>query len=384
MPDIPIIQPSLWDPVGPAVPATQGIKYAGSKRALLPHILSLVHTTGGQTVLDGFAGTTRVGQALAGQGYTVWSNDRAAWSKVFGTCYLLNQQEAAWYQALIDHLNNLPPSDGWFTQHYGGLACPSGTIQAPGPKKPWQVHNTRKLDAIRQEIADLSLDPVTQAVALTSLILALDRVDNTLGHFASYLKGWAPRSYDQLVLQVPHLHPTEKPHRVYQQDILALAERLPADTLDLAYLDPPYGSQNEKMPASRVRYAAYYHLWTSVVLFDRPPLFGKALRRCDTKDRLAASVFEEFRRTPQGGLRAIAALERLVALLPVRWVLVSYSTNPEGLQELTEAMQRQGRLVQVLPVGHKKHVMARLTTTKDWAGGTDRTQQEYILVLDKG
>lgn len=42
-----------------------------------------------------------------------------------------------------------------------------------------------------------------KAVALTSLILALDEVDNTSGHFASYLKEWSPRSYHDLRLKVP-------------------------------------------------------------------------------------------------------------------------------------------------------------------------------------
>ncbi len=51
------------------VPATEGIKYAGSKLKLLPHILRLAHQTGAKSVLDGFSGTTRVSQALSQSGY---------------------------------------------------------------------------------------------------------------------------------------------------------------------------------------------------------------------------------------------------------------------------------------------------------------------------
>ncbi|MBU4298565.1 DNA adenine methylase, partial [Patescibacteria group bacterium] len=40
-----------------------------------------------KTVLDGFSGTTRVFQALKQSGYTVYANDIADWSKVFGECY---------------------------------------------------------------------------------------------------------------------------------------------------------------------------------------------------------------------------------------------------------------------------------------------------------
>ena len=45
-------------------PATQGIKYAGSKLRLLPYILELANRTEATTILDGFAGSTRVSQAF--------------------------------------------------------------------------------------------------------------------------------------------------------------------------------------------------------------------------------------------------------------------------------------------------------------------------------
>ena len=69
---------------------TEGIKYAGSKLKLLPHILRLASTVQPQTVFDGFSGTTRVSQAFAQAGYRVISNDVAVWSRVFGECYLLS------------------------------------------------------------------------------------------------------------------------------------------------------------------------------------------------------------------------------------------------------------------------------------------------------
>jgi adenine-specific DNA-methyltransferase len=49
-------------------PPTEGIKYAGSKLRLLPHILQLAQKVHAQSVFDGFAGTTRVSQAFARMG----------------------------------------------------------------------------------------------------------------------------------------------------------------------------------------------------------------------------------------------------------------------------------------------------------------------------
>ena len=65
---------------------TEGIKYAGSKLKLLPHIIRLAEKVQPQTVFDGFSGTTRVSQALARAGYGVIANDIAVWSKVFAEC----------------------------------------------------------------------------------------------------------------------------------------------------------------------------------------------------------------------------------------------------------------------------------------------------------
>lgn len=308
-------------------PSTEGVKYAGSKLKLIPHILSLAAKTGAKTILDGFSGTTRVSQAFAKSGYTVVANDTAVWSEVFGTCYLLNRQERQHYRNLIDHLNNVPPQDGWFTEYYGGPEGDRGSLalsEKGGIKKPWQRHNTRKLDGIREEIDRLSLSPVERAVSLTSVILAMDRVDSTLGHFASYLREWSPRSYADAVLEVPRVFSNERNHRVIRGDIFHAA----SENVDLAYYDPPYGSNNEKMPPSRVRYAAYYHLWTTITLNDRPQLFGKSHRRADSSDKVSSSIFEDFRRNPATGrFVAVEAVERLIQstramdhpLLQFRW-----------------------------------------------------------------
>ncbi len=362
-------------------PPTESIKYIGSKLKLIPHVLELVKKVNVTTILDGFSGTTRVSQALAKLGYTVTCNDVAPWSKVFGTCYLLNAKPKETYQPLIDHLNGVSPMDGWFTEHYGGHANGGCAIQADGLKKPWQLQNTRKLDAIRQEIETLKLDPIEKAVALTSLMLALDRVDSTLGHFSAYLKAWAPRAYKELRLKVPNVFRSEGDHQVHQTDIFELAPRV---RVDLAYFDPPYGSNNEKMPPSRVRYAAYYHLWKSVVLFDKPTLFGKAKRRKDTSDPLAASIFEEFRRNADGHFIAVQAIAKLIQETHAHWLLLSYSSGGRATaQQLNEVMQDNGKLLAVLELDYKKNVMADMRWTHEWVNAAEASNREFLFLLQK-
>lgn len=360
---------------------TEGIKYAGSKLKMIPHILRLAKQVNARTVLDAFSGTTRVSQALAKSGYQVMCNDIAVWSEVFGTCYLLNQKKSEEYEALIHHLNSVRPVDGWFTQFYGGRPNGGCAIQQDGIKKPWQIHNTRKLDGIRQEIEYLGLDAVDRAVALTSLILALDQVDSTLGHFVSYLKDWSPRSYDPLVLKVPAVFTTPYAHQVFREDVFDL---LPHVSVDLAYFDPPYGSNNDKMPPSRVRYASYYHVWATVCLFDKPDVFGKAKRRKDTSDTVAGSVFEEFRKDEQGKYIAVSAIERLIRDVKARWIILSYSSGGRATaEELNHAIEQNGELLQVLEIDYKSNVMAGMKWTNEWLRDVEAPNREFLFLIEK-
>ena len=362
-------------------PPTEGIKYAGSKRKLLPHILQLVQRVKPHTVLDGFSGTTRVSQALAQTGHRVIANDLSAWSEVFGKCYLINTHSPEHYQPLIDHLNALPGQDGWFTDHYGGEPNGGCSVSVDGLKKPWQKHNTRQLDAIREEIDRLSLSDVERSVLLASLVLALDQVESTLGHFASYLNDWSPRSYNNLKLEVPRLIPRRESHVVHRGDIFNL---LPNVEADLAYFDPPYGSNNEKMPPSRVRYSAYYHLWTSICLNDRPTLFGKAKRRTDTSDTVGCSPFEEFRRNDSGHFIAVKAIERLLQEARVKHAILSYSSGGRATaEELNGVISSVGRVVEVLEIDHRKNVMAGMSWTNEWIAKAKTPNKEFLFLIEK-
>ena len=372
---------NLFDDLVMDAPDTQGIKYAGSKLKLLPYILQLVQKVKPHTVLDGFAGTTRVSQALAQTGHRVIANDIAVWSKVFGTCYLLNPHPAEHYESLIDHLNALPGKAGWFTENYGGDPNSGCSVGEDNLKKPWQKHNTRRLDAIRDEIERLALSEAENAVALTSLILALDEVDSTLGHFVSYLNDWSPRSHKKLHLKIPRLIPQIESHCVTQGSVFDL---LPKVEVDLAYFDPPYGSNNEKMPPSRVRYAAYYHLWTTVCLNDKPPLFGKAKRREDTSDTVVNSEFEEFRKNEAGRFIALDAIERLLAATRAQHIILSYSSGGRATAEqLHDVIASVGRVVEVLEIDYRKNVMAGMCWTNEWIADATIPNREFLFLIEK-
>lgn len=368
----------------PPVPFTEGVKYAGSKLKLLPYILEFAGLNGCRSVFDGFSGSTRVSQAFAASGYSVTANDCAVYSKIFNTAYLLNTKPPSEYVSLIEYLNSIPPEEGWFTHHYGGDGGNISSFGYDGLKKPWQRKNTMKLDAVRREIDNLNLDEISRAVCLTSLMLALDKVDNTIGHFVSYLNKWSARSYDDLKLAVPSLRINRLKNTVLNEDIFSAAGNKSASDADIAYLDPPYGSNNEKMPPSRIRYRSYYHIWTTICLNDMPAVTGKAGRRVDAADRNSPSVFEDFRKTKGGGYVAAEALDSLIQKLENPFVLLSYGSSGRiDLSSLQEILSSNGRIIRAKKIDFKKNVMASMKSTNIWAKNPEEKNIEYLFLLGK-
>lgn len=355
------------------IPKTEGIKYAGSKLRLLPYIFEMVNgLTEIETVLDGFSGSTRVSQAFAQYGFSTTSNDISPWSEVFATCYLISNKSNAYYQEIIDDLNSLEGVDGWFSENYGGAVNEI--------KKPFQLKNTRRLDAIRDEIDRLNLPWEDKCVLLTSLIYALDKVDNTLGHYVAYLSDWSPRSFNDMKLKLPKRFNSNEKNRVIRDDVFNIVE---SNSFDLVYFDPPYGSNNEKMPPSRVRYAAYYHLWTTIIQHDKPLLFGKANRRDDSRDDLCGSVFEEFRKNKTGDFLAMEALSKLINKTNTHYLMLSYSSGGRATKDqLMDIITDSGKLLEIKLIDYKKNVMSNMRSTKEWIN-SDGTHHEYLFLMEK-
>lgn len=353
------------------VPATEGIKYTGSKLKILPYILSITEKLNIHSALDAFAGTTRVSQAFAQVGYDTTANDISEWSRVFATCYLLARKPDAYYRLMIDELNALPGHYGWYSEHYGGESMEG--------KRPFQLKNTMRLDSIREEIDKWNLDWEDKCVLLTSLILALDSVDNTIGHYAAYLSGWSKRSSNDMVLKLPRRFPIRTHNKVLQGDVFEAVKNYH----DLVYLDPPYGSNNEKMPPSRVRYAAYYHLWKTIILNDHPHLFGRANRREDSRDTFSPSIFEEYRKNSEGNYLAMRAIKELIAHTQAKYILLSYSSGGRATkQELFDIIQTYGKLLSACEIDYRQHVMSHMRWTNQWVTTDDR-YKEYLFLMEK-
>ena len=92
-----------------------------------------------------------------------------------------------------------------------------------------------------------------------------------------------------------------------------------------------------------------------------PSLFSKAFRRKDSSDEVAASIFEEFCRNDFGRFIAAEAIERLLKETHCPWILFSYSSGGRAAAgELNEAIEKHGKLVEIVEVDYKKNVMSSM------------------------
>jgi adenine-specific DNA-methyltransferase len=308
------------------------IKYLGSKRVLVPLLLQTVERIRGAcTVADLFSGTSRVGHALKRAGYRVLANDHNAYAETLARCYVQADRGAVHDDAavLLAELGRLRGRPGYFTETF----CVRSRF--------FQPRNGERIDAIREAIARKGLEPELEAVVLVSLMEAADRVDSTTGVQMAYLKRWAPRASNDLVLRMPAVLPRAAAGkgRACGLDALEAARTLRAD---IAYLDPPYNQHS---------YRGNYHIWETLVRWDKPAVYGTACKRVDCRERSSP-----FNSRP----RFKPAMAELIAAIRAPVIVLSFSD--EGYMaraEIEDLLAARGH-VAVIERDHPRYVGARI------------------------
>ncbi len=312
------------------------IKYLGSKRVLVPLLLRVVRAMRSvRTVVDLFAGTSRVGHALKRAGYRVLANDHNAYAHRLAACYVQADRDDV-LAAATEHLaalDRLPGAPGPFTATY----CEAARYLHP--------KNGARVDAIRSAIAEASLPFELESVLLVALMEAADRVDSTTGVQMAYLKQWAPRALEDLRLRLPDVLPRAKRGKgeAHCLDATVAAEQLHGDLL---YVDPPYNQHS---------YLGNYHVWESLVRWDHLDVYGKAKKRVDCKER--TSDFNSRR-------RILPALRSVLERTDARTIVVSF--NDEGYVSRAQIEEVLGSLwggranVATLAIDYPRYVGARI------------------------
>lgn len=330
------------------------IKYLGSKRRLVGELGTLLAASGARSALDLFTGTTRVAQEFCRRGAYVTAVDTASYSEVLAQCYVETPADSidpAEVSEALDRLAALPDRRGYVTEVFAERA------------RYFHPANAVRIDAIREGIDDLYPDGPLRPLLLTSLLEAADAVDSTVGIQMAYLKQWAPRASQPLALRLPAI--LDGTGQALCMDALDAA----STEVDVAYLDPPYNQH---------RYIGNYHVWETLVRWDKPEVYGVACKRVQAKDHKS-----EF-----NSKRTIAsAMSQVLAALRAKHIIVSF--NDEGYlsrDELVGLLSSRGH-VEIVAVDFKRYVGAQIgiyNPAGEKVGKVRRLRNvEYLFVVSE-
>lgn len=347
---------------------TYGVKYIGSKASLVEKILAFVTehlpVDAPKTILDVFTGTTRVAQAFRSQGWAVTTSDLSWAAEAYSHAFVQRTAASgARIPTLIEELRALEPHSGWITATYCDVVTADG-----GVVKMWKPANGQRADAMRDKICEWEstghCSHHEAMILVTCLIFALDKVDSSVGVQQAYLKTWAARAKNPLELvDLPFYDGPVGTHIIGD----ALVNPYPGATV--AYLDPPYSAHS---------YSTYYHIWDSVVRWDKPAVGLKTNRRIDRvsgseeQDESMLSAWNSKR-------TALEAFLMLVSRLPVKYVVISY--NDESLvplDALIENLKHAYATVMVKKIPYKRNIMAQIGNAA--AADEHKTENNEVLL----
>lgn len=328
------------------------MRYIGNKTRLLPFLERAIAAIGIPPGIahDAFAGTAAVGRALKASGWRVHTSDLMTYSYVMQRAYVVSSRidgleslatgdpqirrlfesrrltaarpqktapiaphatrasssRAARLAAVAEHLSTATEEiDGFFARSFAPV----------GGRMYFTDENARRIDSARTTLhrwrSDGLLTDDMFYVLLAGVIEGADRVANTAGVYAAYIKRWQPNALRPFAVVVEPPVTTRSRCVAHQADALQVARDL--GPIDLLYVDPPYNSR---------QYAGYYHIPELLArgwFGDPVELRGKT-GLIDGEDQRSAWC---SRRDAPGALR------ELLAATGARHVLVSY--NSEGV-----------------------------------------------------
>ena len=325
------------------------MRYIGNKTKLLHFLDATIAKLGiaPGVAHDAFSGTAAVGRALKANGWTVHSSDLMTYSYVMQRAYVvasrvdrfralakadpeirrlfesrhLNHRadngvdsrhaspaalNAERLNVVAEHLSTgVTKTDGFFAHHFSPA----------GGRMYFTDANAHRIDAARTTLHEWHrnglLGDDTFYVLLAAIIEGADRVANTAGVYAAYIKRWQPNALRPFAVVVEPPIPSRTRCGAHQDDAERVAHSL--GPIDLLYVDPPYNTR---------QYAGYYHVPELIARgwFDGPvTLRGKTGLIADGQQR---SAWCSRRDAP-------TALARLLSATGARHILVSY--NSEGV-----------------------------------------------------
>ena len=356
------------------------MNYIGSKLSLLEFLeesINKVIDKNCHTFCDLFAGTGIVGSYFKKKGYRVIANDIQYYSYVLNRHYIGNHKELKFKKLIkeipdlknidiknrkgfvCNYLSNLKGIKGFIYKNY----CFGGTRNKKESRQYFSDKNGMRCDAVRQKIEkwkkqDLISDDEYYFL-IASLIESIDKYANTASVYGAFLKKIKKMAQNNFVLKPVTLIINNQNHKVFNEDINKIIEKVSGDIL---YLDPPYNQR---------QYATNYHILETIARYDNPKIHGKTgLREYQNQKSLYCSKTQVKN-----------VFKDLILKAKARYIFLSY--NNEGLMtldDIKEIMSLRGKYVYFM----KKHNRFRADKSKN-RNYTDNKTTEYLhyVICDK-
>lgn len=271
-------------------------RYIGSKYRMINFIDEVMKKEKIEysSFLDLFGGTGIVGDFFNSQKTKVYVNDLLksnylsylAW---FGN-EKIDKKKIQNYIELYNSLDNL--EDNYFSLNF------SNTY--------FSEFNCKKIGYIRENIESNyingELNTRERAVLITSLLYAMDKIANTVGHYDAYRKnGNLDRTLELCMLDLKS-NTNNKNNKVFNEDSNELVKKIKADVV---YIDPPYNSR---------QYSDAYHLLENVAMWEKNEVFGvaKKMERTGIKSKYCS-------------VSAPLTFKDLIENINAKYIIVSYN-----------------------------------------------------------
>lgn len=299
-------------------------RYLGSKTKLLTFIEEIISKENitFESFADIFAGTGVVANYFHSKAIVIVNDILESNYQIYVAYFGKQRIHNRWLEKKIEEYNTLDISkepENYFSINYANTY--------------FDETNSKRIGYIREDIEALfrsgRINQRERAYLITSLIYALDKIANTVGHYDAYRK-------IDLPLKRLHLKPlaivdNKFKAKIYKTDANQLARKIKAD---IVYIDPPYNSR---------QYSDSYHLLENIAEWRKNPVFG------------VAKKIDRTHLKSQYSLKSAAyAFSDLIENLDAKFILVSYndmgtsgdarSQSRISDHELISALERKGKV----------------------------------------
>jgi len=292
----------------------QNRRYLGNKYKLLGFIEDIISEKCGSvnSLCDIFAGTGVVGERFNNPETKIISNDFLSANYTCLQAFLgVDKNIQKNITEKINYLNNLEnDKENYFSKHFGGTY--------------FSEENARKIGVVREEIEEIAESEDEKNILICSLLYAMDKVANTVGHYDAFRK-----KLDMLrpvKLLIPDIdYSRNKNNEVYKEDANTLIKKISCDVL---YIDPPYNSR---------QYSDAYHLLENLAEWKKPEVvgIGKKMDRSHIKSHYCLKT-------------ATRSFEDLIKHANCKHILLSYNNTGESKDGRSNARMSDDDILQIL------------------------------------